>query len=260
MTATPTLVVHRTTDELAQSVAARLVTRLVDVQSAGRAAHVVVTGGSIAREVHRALRDSPAVSAIDWRRVHVWWGDERFVPAADPERNELQTREDLLDALPLDPATVHAVAASDGALGDDADAAAAAYADELAGHAQPEDHAATPTFDVLMLGVGPDGHVASLFPEHPELHETRSVVAVRHSPKPPPTRVTMTFTTLANAHEVWFLAAGESKAGAVRNALSGAGHLQVPAAGPRGTERTVWLLDHDAAAALPADLHQPGSR
>ncbi|CAN5855547.1 6-phosphogluconolactonase [soil metagenome] len=260
MSSTPTVEVHRTAEELAEAVAARLVTRLVDVQSAGREAHVVLTGGTIARTVHRTLRDSPAVSAVDWRRVHVWWGDERFVPADDPERNEAQAREDLLDALPLQPDHVHPVAASDGAHGDDVDAAAAGYATELARRALPEDHGDVPTFDVLMLGIGPDGHVASLFPEHPALHETRSVVAVRHSPKPPPTRVTMTFPTLARAHEVWFLASGDSKAGAVRNALSGAGQLQVPAAGPRGTERSVWLLDHDAAAALPAQLRHPGSR
>jgi len=260
VSSTPTVEVHRTVDEVARATAARLVTRLVDVQSAGRVANIVLTGGSIARQVHRTLRDSPAVSAVDWKRVQVWWGDERFVPASDPERNELQAREDLLDALPLDPDKVHPVAASDGSYGDDPDAAAAAYADELAGQSTPEDHGDVPTFDVLMLGIGPDGHVASLFPEHPALHETRSVVAVRHSPKPPPTRVTLTFRTLARAREVWFLATGDSKAGAVRNALSGAGQLQVPAAGPRGTERSVWLLDHEAAAALPKQLRYPGAR
>lgn len=259
MTGTPTLVVHRTAEELAQAAAARLVTRLVDVQSAGRVADVVLTGGTIARQVHRALRDSPAVSAVDWRRVEVWWGDERFVASDDPERNERRTREDLLDALRLDPARVHVMAPSDGPYGDDPDAAAAAYARDLAARARPEDHGEVPTFDVLMLGVGPDGHVASLFPEHPGLHETRSVVAVRHSPKPPPTRITMTFPTLGRAREVWFLASGEGKAGAVRNALSGAGHLQVPAAGPRGAERTLWLLDRDAAATLPAGLERLAS-
>lgn len=260
MTATPIVETHRTAEELAGATAARLVTRLVDAQSAGRRPHIVLTGGTIARAVHRALRDSPAVASIDWHRVQVWWGDERFVAADDPERNELQARVDLLDALPLDPALVHPVAASDGVHGDDPEAAAEAYAAELAACALPEDHAEVPTFDVLMLGVGPDGHVASLFPEHPGLHETRSVAAVRHSPKPPATRVSMTFPTLARAREVWFIASGEGKSAAVRNALGGAGHLQVPAAGPRGIERTVWLLDHAAATALPAGLRQPGAR
>jgi len=259
VTGTPTVVVAGTAEVLAESVAARLVTRLVDVQSAGQVPHVVLTGGSIARRVHTALRESAAVSAVDWRRVELWWGDERFVPTTDPERNERQAREALLDGLPLDPARVHPVAASDGAYGDDVDAAADAYADELAAAARPEDHGDVPTFDVLMLGVGPDGHVASLFPEHPTLHETRSVVAVRHSPKPPPTRVTMTFPTLGRARELWFLAAGAAKAQPVLGALGGAGPLQVPAAGPRGLERTLWLLDREAAAALPDDLPRRGS-
>ena len=259
MSGAPTVVVHRTGVLLAQAAAARLVTRLVDVQSSGRIAQLVLTGGGLSRDVHRAVRDSPARSAVDWRRVEVWWGDERFVPTDDPERNESQARADLLDAVPVDPARVHAMAASDGAYGDDPDAAAAAYADELAGRAAPEDHGDGPTFDVLMLGVGPDGHVASLFPEHPATHETRSVAAVRGSPKPPPTRITLTFPSLARSREVWFLVSGETKAAAVRNALEGAGQLQVPAAGPRGLDRTLWLLDHDAAAAVPSDLPRAAS-
>lgn len=259
MTGPPTVAVHRSAEVLAQAAAARLVTRLVDVQSTGRVAQLVLTGGSISRQVHRAVRDSPARSAVDWRRVHVWWGDERFVPADDPERNEGQARADLLDALPLNPDNVHPMRGSGAESGGDVDAAAAAYADELAGQARPEDHGDVPTFDVLMLGVGPDGHVASLFPEHPAVHETRSVVAVHGSPKPPPTRITLTFPTLDRAREVWFLVAGAGKAGAVRNALSGAGHLQVPAAGPRGRDRTLWLLDGEAAASVPTGLRRIAS-
>ncbi len=259
MTGTPTVVVHRTAEVLAQAVAARLVTRLVDVQSSGRAAQLVLTGGGIARAVHRAVRDSPARAAVDWRAVHVWWGDERFVPSDDPDRNEGQARADLLDALPLDPTLVHPVPGTDGPAGDDPDAVAAGYAEALAAQARPEDHGDVPTFDVLMLGVGPDGHVASLFPEHPAVYDTRSVVAVRHSPKPPPTRISLTFPALDRAREVWFLVAGPDKAAAVRNALSDAGRLQVPAAGPRGRDRTLWLLDRDAASAVPTGLRRIAS-
>jgi len=85
------------------------------------------------------------------------------------------------------------------------------------------------------------------------------VVAVRDAPKPPPTRVSMTFPTLARGREVWFLVTGSSKAKAVRLALGGAGPLQVPAAGPRGLERTLWMLDDAAAGELPLDFRRPAS-
>ncbi len=253
-----TVVVHRDPEVVAAAVAARLLTRLVDVQQTGRVPSIILTGGGIARSVHRAVRDTPARAAVDWRRLDVWWGDERFVPAGDAERNEAQAREDLLDALPLDAERVHPMAASDGPYAD-VDAAANAYAAELARAATPEDHGDVPTFDVLMLGMGPDGHVASLFPEHPACYDERAVVGVRGSPKPPPLRVSLTFGTLARAREVWFLVAGAEKAGATRMALGGAGHLQVPAAGPRGLDRTLWMLDSAAAAQLPADLARPAS-
>ncbi len=145
------------------------------------------------------------------------------------------------------------MAASD-SVDDDPDRAADLYAEQLAAAAAPEDHADVPTFDILMLGVGPDGHVASLFPERPALYDERAAVAVRNSPKPPPTRITLTMRTLARAREVWFVVAGDDKAKAAYLALSGAGVVQIPAAGPRGTQRTLWMLDREAASQLPAGL------
>ena len=111
--------------------------------------------------------------------------------------------------------------------------------------------AALPHFDVLLLGVGEDGHVASVFPEHPVAYETRPVSAVRGSPKPPPVRLTLTLPAINTAEEVWLIAAGTGKSSAVRMALSGAGPVQVPAAGVHGVDRTLWLLDRQAAAELP---------
>lgn len=207
-----------------------------------------------------ALAGSPARDAIDWAHLDLWWGDERFLPEGDPERNVTQAREALLDAVPLDPARVHAMAPSDGPFGSDVEAAAAAYAAELAAAAGPEDHAQVPSFDVLMLGVGPDTHVASLFPEHPATHESvRTVVGVHGSPKPPPTRISLTFPAIRAAREVWLLAAGEDKAGAVALALSAPGEVQAPASGAYGRSRTLWLLDRAAAAKLPAQLYPAAS-
>ena len=234
------VVVHPDKDVLAAAVAARLITALVDAVAARGVAHVVLTGGGVGTAVLRATADSPACGAVDWSRVHVWWGDERFVPAGSEDRNETGARSALLDRVPLDPAHVHVVAPSDGPLGDDVDAAAAAYAQELAA-------AGDPVFDVLMLGVGPDGHVASLFPGQPGLRESeRTVIAVRDSPKPPPVRISLTYPAIRRAEQVWLVAAGEEKAEAVAAALGGA---DLPAATATG-RRTLWLLDHAAASDL----------
>ncbi len=248
----PAVLVHRTADLLASAVAARLLTRLVDLQSTGRVPSLVLTGGGIAGQTHQAVASAAARDAVEWQRVQLWWGDERFVPPGDPDRNEVQARAELLDQLDLDPDRVHPMPADDGSA--DADAAAELYSEQLRRQTSPEDHGSVPTFDILMLGIGPEGHVASLFPERPALYETRSVVAVHGSPKPPTTRISMTFSSLNRAREVWFLASGDSKARAVRLALGGAGRMQVPAAGVHGTARTLWLLDAAAASELPPGL------
>jgi 6-phosphogluconolactonase len=256
---TPSVIVHRDADVLARAVAARLVTRIVDVQAARGSASVVLTGGGVGGATLASLATSPACDAVDWSRLDVWWGDERFLPSGDPERNETQAREALLDRVPLNPRRVHPMPPSDGPHGDDPEAAASAYAAELAAAARQEDHGPVPSFDVLMLGVGPDAHVASLFPEMPGLHDDRPVIAVRGAPKPPPTRLSLSFASIRAAREVWLLAAGDGKAGAVRMALSGAGALQVPAAGAVGRSRTLWLLDRGAASELPPGLTRPAS-
>ena len=260
VTTAPQLVVHRDKELMAQAAAARLITRIVDAQASRGSASVVLTGGRNGNGLLAALSAAPARDAIDWSRLDLWWGDERFLPEGDPERNVTQAREVLLDSVPLDPKRVHAMPASDGPYGTDVDAAAAAYAEELAAAAGPENHGPVPTFDVLMLGVGPDTHVASLFPELPAVRETdRTVVGVHGAPKPPPTRVTLTLPAIRAAREVWLLAAGEDKAQAAAIALSGAGEIQAPAAGAYGRSRTLWLLDGAAASQLPRSLYPPAS-
>ena len=249
----PTVVVQRDRQLLADDAAARLVMAILEAQSSRGEADIVLAGGSMGAAVLVSLGQSPARDSVDWRHLNLWWGDERFLPAGDPERNETQAREALLDAVPLDPSRVHPMPASDGPDGSDVDAAAARYAQELAA-AAPRGHG-VPQFDVLLLGVGADAHVASLFPEHPALHERdASTIGVRGAPKPPPIRVSMTFRSLCAARDVWFLVAGRDKAGAVGLALSGAGRMQAPAAGVVGTRSTTWLLDRGAASHVPKQL------
>jgi 6-phosphogluconolactonase len=256
---TALVVVHRDATLLAQAVAARIITVVVDTQAARGEASIVLTGGGIGVATLRELANSPARYAIEWSRLSIWWGDERFLPSGHPDRNETQAREALLDFVDVDPARVHPMPASDGVDGDDLDAAAERYADELAAAAQPDDHGASPSFDILLLGLGPDGHIASLFPEAPALYDERLVVPVRGAPKPPPTRISLSLETINSAREIWLIAAGEEKAGAARLALSGAGPTAVPAAGVSGRLATRWLLDRAAASRLPSELARPAS-
>ncbi|SEQ47755.1 6-phosphogluconolactonase [Lentzea albida] len=248
----PQVVVHRDGDLLAAAAAARLVTRIVDAQAARGVASVVLTGGRTGTAVLEHVNRSAARDAVDWSRVDLFWGDERFLPSGHPDRNETQARAALLDHVPLDPSRVHVMEPSDGAFGDDPEAAAAAYAEVLASLAGPE---GVPAFDVCMLGVGEEGHVASVFPDSPAVHEKeRTVVAVRDCPKPPPTRVSLTLSSVRHAHEVWLMTTGEAKAGAVATALSGADEVELPAAGALGRHRTLWLLDTAASAKVPASF------
>ena len=257
-----TVVVHPDAETLAEAVAARLALALLDAQATRGSATVVLTGGTIAEKLYRSLRESPLRDVVDWSAVDVWWGDERFLPAGHPDRNETQARAALLDALPLTPARVFAMPASDGPDGDDAEAAAARYASSLAAAGVAGGRGSEPArgFDVLLLGIGEDGHVASIFPGHPVVRETLAVSAVHGSPKPPPTRITLTLPLINTAREVWLVAAGDGKADAVARALAteptgpvpGSGRPPpVPAAAVRGVEHTRWLLDRTAAARLP---------
>ncbi|GAB3212062.1 6-phosphogluconolactonase [Marinactinospora endophytica] len=242
------VILHADADLLAAATAARIVTRLTEAQAARGSASIVLTGGGIGTAVLAALARTPARDAVDWRRVDVWWGDERFLPTGDAERNETGARAALLDHIDLDPGRVHPMPAPDGPDGDDPAAGALRYAAEL--RVRAEAGGTVPSFDVCLLGVGPDAHVASLFPGLPAMKEReRSVVAVHDAPKPPPTRISLTLPAIAAAREVWALAAGESKAEAVGRALGGAG--EVPAAAVRGRERTLFLVDRAAARDLP---------
>ena len=239
---TATVVVHRGRQELADAAAARLVVALVDAQSARGAAHVSLTGGSMGSHIITSVTRVPARDAVDWSQVHVWWGDERWLPTGDADRNDTQNDAAGLATLGLDPAKVHRVAGPDQS--DSPEESARLYGDAL-------HRAGDELFDVMVLGVGPDGHVASLFPHHPTAgHEGSAAVAVHDSPKPPPIRVSLTRERLQRSREVWFLVSGADKADAVVRGVTGAPFETTPAAHVHGVERTLWLVDSEAATDL----------
>lgn len=206
--------------------------------------HVALTGGRTGGSTLAEIR-SLCAGSLDWSRVQVWWGDERWLPAADAERNEVQADEALLRWISIPAANVHRCASSDSGL--TLDEAAAAYAAELAKHAA--ESASAPEFALVFLGMGPDGHIASLFPEHPAL-EARigsTVVAVRNSPKPPAERLSLTMSTINAAAQVWVMLSGADKAEALQRALEGDSAAHTPASALGAAEATLFFVDEAAA-------------
>jgi 6-phosphogluconolactonase len=242
-TPAPRIEVHEDAADLATAVAGELIVRIEDAQARGEEPQIGLTGGSIADAVHRELGRMGPGSEVDWRRVVVWWGDERFVAPDSPDRNVGQARAAGLDLLDLDPAKVHAMPSTADA--GSVEEAAASYAATIREHGMGH-------FEVLMLGVGPDGHVASLFPGSPQLDVDDAVaVGVTDSPKPPPERVSLTFGALNRSRSVWFLVSGDEKAGAVASALAaGTDVHDIPAAGVKGELETIWFLDRASASRL----------
>ncbi len=239
----PRIEVHESADALATAIAGELLTRLTDAQSSGHEPQISLTGGTIADAVHLELARLSAGSELDWSRVVVWWGDERFVAPDSPDRNASQAQEAFLGAVGIDPAKVHPMPSTADA--SDVEAGANAYSDTLRS-------LGSGAFDVLMLGVGPDGHVASLFPGFPQLDvDDQVAVAVTGSPKPPPERISLTLGALNRSKAVWFLVSGDEKAPAVARALADGTDLHdCPAAGVSGTDETIWFLDRAAASQL----------
>ena len=226
-------------DTLASSVATQLAERVAAVQGEGRTPHVVLTGGTIAIAIYERL-EADAANTADWSDVVFWFGDERYVPEGHEDRNDQQARDAFLDRLGVPAEHVRSMPAH---------GCSTSLAEAADGYG-----ASLPTepFDVVLLGVGPDGHVASLFPGFAQLHEReRRCVEVFGSPKPPPERTSLTFDALNHTRATWFLVSGEGKADAVARALAPEGSLdETPARGAHGQDETVWFLDEDAASRL----------
>lgn len=218
---------------LVADAADRLVRAIGDAIAARGRAVVAVTGGTVGIELLAALADRP----IDWSHVHVTWSDERFVEAGSGDRNAVQAREALLDRVAIPATNVHELPAAGSGTLDQAALQATALLEHLGG------------VDVTLLGVGPDAHIASLFPGRPGVAEAGArIIAVRDSPKPPPERLSFTLDAIAASERTWLVVAGADKAEAVRLALSDAGPAEAPVAHARGRVETLLLADADAAS------------
>jgi len=222
------LVVVESPKEVAAVVAERL------AQAAREGGNVVLTGGKTPEQAY----NEAAKRERDWSKVDLWWGDERCVPPDDENSNFGMAKSALLDRLERGPHAIHRIK---GELGKDE--AAADYAREL-------DEA---PLDLLLLGVGPDGHVASLFPNAPTLRQRKKVLPAEPGLEPFVDRVTLSLPVLRGAGEILFLLAGEAKADAAARAFGAEPSPDTPASLVRSQDgRTVAILDRAAAAKLPA--------
>lgn len=244
------IIVHPNAAQLTEVTAVRWLLRLFDIQQIRRPVHTVVSGGTMGIAVLEEAARSPLAGIVDWSGVHFWFADERYLKSGKADRNETQAREALLDRLVdaglLPEENIHAMPGPDKSKS--SEVAAEDYAAELAEFAAPG--ASVPAFDVVLLGMGPDGHTASLFPgDRAALNSIASVVPVHDSPKPPSDRVSLSLDAINAGRQVWLVVAGTEKAEKAAEALADGSVDDVPAAGVQGTDLTLWLLDTAAADA-----------
>ncbi len=228
-------------DSVARAASSALLAKLQSLTLSQDVVHIALTGGTVGIATLARFAELPEAKAFDYSKVHFWWGDERFVPAASADRNAKQAHDAMFRHLTVPGSNIHAFPAA--GAGEDLDEAAKSFATLLASFA-PAD-SAYPKFDVVLLGMGPDGHIASLFPGRPAPAAGITVFAEHDSPKPPPARLTFSYEVLNGADEIWFTVAGADKSEAVNVAFSEAPE-RLPVGRVRGTQKTVWFVDETA--------------
>ena len=239
-----TFEVYPTVEELNEAVGRAFFARLnalIDEAGAASRVNLAISGGAITTTLLPSLL--PHVGEVDWSRVRVWLVDERYVPAGDEDRNDEQAWEGFLHAasgvefVRMPTSDVSAPGAVS------LDEATSAFADtwrELMGEG---------SFDIALIGMGPDGHICSLFPGRVDMDEASPILAIRNSPKPPPERITVSMPVMRASGEVWLTTAGAAKADALGQAFAGASPLTLPVAGVLSPTTRVYL-DEAAAARI----------
>ena len=240
-----TIMVYPDADTLSHE-AARYIVRVASeaITQDGRFT-IALSGGSTPRKLYGLLGNEPYRSQIDWNRVDIFWSDERCVPPDDPESNFLMAQQVLLSQIPIPPAQMHRMPA------DQTDRNAASYTYTL-DMQQSFGTDGIPAFDLIQLGMGPEGHTASLFPHQASLHEQQRIVMPVSVPKPPPDRLTFTPRILNAASHILFLVTGTEKQDAVQAVLEGEYNPdEYPAQIVRPERGEVtWMLDTQAAGKL----------
>ena len=239
-----TLEVLPTVEEVNKAVGRAFLARLrtlIDEAMAGSRVNLAISGGAITTSLLPSLL--PFVGEVDWSRVRVWLVDERYVPAGDEDRNDDQAWEGFFHAASgvefVRMPTSDVSAPGAGSLDD----ATAAFAQTW------YEHMGQRSFDIALIGMGPDGHICSLFPGHVDMDEASPILAIRNSPKPPPQRITVSMPVMRACGEVWLTTAGSAKADALGRAFAGASPLDIPVAGVLAPTTRVYV-DKPAVASI----------
>ncbi len=239
----PELVIRETSDHLFAEAAHRLIAAADEDAAARGAFHLAMSGGSTPEGLYRLLAGPPWEGKIPWDRLHVWFGDERCVPPGDPASNYRMAREAWLDQTPLPEDRVHRMPGEA-----PPEEGAQSYAQELAQHL-PLAPDGTPVFDLVLLGLGSDGHVASLFPGTEAL-QASSPVAANYVPALQVWRLTITLPVINAARRVWLLVTGPEKAAIIARARQGGSEQSLPVRCLEPGGQWLWLLDRKAAGHL----------
>ena len=200
-----------------------------------------LTGGTVGILTLSVLAEQPDLERIDFTRVHIWWGDERFLEANSPDRNAVQARDAFLKKINIPESNIHEFPASDQGLS--LTTAKSSFEESLNTHFGE----GVPLFDLTILGMGPDGHIASLFPGHEGLSAEAIVVAEPNSPKPPSERLSFGFDALNNSQKIIFVVSGIDKANAVKEVHTNE-NCDLPAAKVVALGETIWFIDQAAGA------------
>jgi 6-phosphogluconolactonase len=234
----PEVQIYPDLESVAQHAAQEFIDKLELLSSSGKPLNIMLTGGTVGIRMLERVSEHPKLRSLSLNHLNLWWGDERFVPNQHPDRNALQARGALIDSLDLKAEQIHEFPAADSGL--NLDQAAEEFAVHYSG--------LSPSFDLVLLGVGPDGHIASLFPGNNVSNSKEDVIAEPSSPKPPSARLSFNYSVLNSATEVWFLAAGIEKSEVVAEVLRENSVSNLPAAKVSGRVRTVWFLDEASAS------------